>query len=102
MITHQRGNPFYLRELLRAVTVSDASPATANWQEAAAAGAQDVIFYLGARLRQLGPAATRLAQALAVLGDSCTLRHAAALAGQGAEDTSVTGWPSLPPVRRRR
>jgi DNA-binding CsgD family transcriptional regulator len=79
------GNPFYLRELLRAVTVSAASPATADWQEAATTGTQDVRFYLGARLRQLGPAATRLAQALAVLGDGCTLRHAAALAGQGAE-----------------
>jgi DNA-binding CsgD family transcriptional regulator len=79
------GNPFYLRELLRAVTVSAASPATADWQEAATTGTQDVRFYLGARLRQLGPAAAGLAQALAVLGDGCTLRHAAALAGQGAE-----------------
>jgi DNA-binding CsgD family transcriptional regulator len=80
------GNPFYLRELLRGVTIGAASPATADWQEAAATGAQDVMFYLGARLRQLGPAATRLAQALAVLGDGCTLRHAAALAGQDAEE----------------
>ena len=80
------GNPFYLRELLRGVTVSGASPVTADWQEAAATGAQDVMFYLGARLRQLGLPATRLAQALAVLGDGCLLRHAAALAAQGAEE----------------
>jgi DNA-binding CsgD family transcriptional regulator len=79
------GNPFYLRELLRAVTVSGL-PATADWQEAAATGAQQVMFYLGARLRRLGPAPTRLAQALAVLGDGCPLRHAAALVGQGAEE----------------
>ena len=80
------GNPLYLRELLRGVTVSGASPVTADWQEAAATGAQDIMFYLSARLRQLGPPATRLAQALAVLGDGCLLRHAAALAAQGAEE----------------
>ena len=80
------GNPFYLQELLRAVTVSAASPATADWQAAAAAGSRDVMFYLAVRLGQLGPAAARLAQALAVLGDDCTLGHAAALAGQGAEE----------------
>jgi DNA-binding CsgD family transcriptional regulator len=44
------------------------------------------MFYLSARLRGLGPAATRLAQALAVLGDGCVLRHAAALAGQDTQE----------------
>src|SRR6476620_9884752 len=42
-----------------------------------------------ARVRRVDPAALRLAQALAVLGDGCELRHAAATAG--LQMTDATG-----------
>jgi DNA-binding CsgD family transcriptional regulator len=76
------GNPFYLRELLRAIRLGAASPAMAEWHNAVSLGTPDISHYLRARLGHLGPSATRLASALAVLGDGCTLRHAAVLAGQ--------------------
>jgi DNA-binding CsgD family transcriptional regulator len=80
------GNPFYLRELLLAITDSATAGVSADWQEVTSKGAQEVLYYLWARLRRLGPAATGLARALAVLGDGCALRHAAALAGQSPQD----------------
>ena len=66
------GNPFYLTELLRAVA-SSGSP-TAYVREA-------VTRHVAARIRRLEQDALRLAQAIAVLGDGCELRQAAALAG---------------------
>ena len=44
-----------------------------------------------ARVRGLDPRALGLAQALAVLGDGCELRHAAAIAGMEMAD--ATRWP---------
>src|SRR5262249_56097684 len=43
-------------------------------------GVDAVALQLGARLQGLDPAALRLSQALAILGDGCDLRHAAAVA----------------------
>jgi len=40
-----------------------------------------VARHVEARIRRLDPAALGLAQALAVLGDECRLRHAAAMTG---------------------
>src|SRR5262249_51204347 len=45
-----------------------------------AGGIDGVAMQLGARLRSLDPAALRLAQAIATLGDGSELRHAAAIA----------------------
>jgi DNA-binding CsgD family transcriptional regulator len=72
------GNPFYVQELLRAV---------ATWPAAGRAGADPALGpasdlvsgHVEARIRRLDPDALGLAQALAVLGDGCQLRHAAAM-----------------------
>ena len=66
------GNPFYLTELLRGVESSSAPVENAS---------EGVTRHVAARIRRLDPSALRLAQALAVLGDGCELRHSAALAG---------------------
>ncbi len=76
------GNPFYLRELLRAV-VDDGS---VDRLDLLGAGREEVARHLGVRLRRLGAAATQLAQAGAVLGDGCRLRQAAALTGQHGDE----------------
>ena len=76
------GNPFYLRELLRAVRDAAGSGDAAGWPAVEGVGAKDVLHYLAVRLQRIGPAAMRLAQAVAVLGDDCRLRQAAALSGE--------------------
>src|SRR5262249_35641941 len=68
------GNPFYLREFLRAL---ERAPGSIGPRLALDA----VALQLRARLQRLDPAALRLAQALAILGDGCDLRHAAAVTG---------------------
>ena len=74
------GNPFYLQELLR----SDARPEIPDADVDAATllvhAGKGVSEHVAARVRALDPHALRLAQALAVLGDGCELRHAAAMA----------------------
>lgn len=65
------GNPFYLRELLRST------------DELAQHGV-GLSRQVAARVKRLDPRALRLGQALAVLGDGCQLRHAAAIAGLDA------------------
>jgi DNA-binding CsgD family transcriptional regulator len=69
------GNPFYVTELLRGVE-PDQPPA-----ELFAGGREAIAQRVGARVRGLDPHALGLAQAVAVLGDGCELRHAAAIAG---------------------
>jgi AAA ATPase domain len=76
------GNPFYLRELLRAV----ADDGGVDRLDLLGAGREEVARHLGVRLRRLGAAATQLAQAGAVLGDGCRLRQAAALTGQHGDE----------------
>jgi DNA-binding CsgD family transcriptional regulator len=75
------GNPFYLRELLRGVDTGAAEVGGLNAAKAAVRGAQGVMLQLADRIRRLDQSAIRLAQALAVLGDGCELRHGAAIAG---------------------
>jgi len=75
------GNPFYLRELLRALERTGASSGLHALEDIISLGGVDsVALQLGARLRNLNPTALRLAQALAILGDGCDLRHATAVA----------------------
>jgi DNA-binding CsgD family transcriptional regulator len=76
------GNPFYLREFLRALErAGDPKGSRLTLEDVVGLGGVDAVaLQLGARLQGLDPAALRLAQALAILGDGCDLRHAAAVA----------------------
>lgn len=75
------GNPFYLRELLRGLEQAELSTGLHELEDVVRLGGVDgVALQLSARLRNLNPPALRLAQALAILGDGCDLRHAAAVA----------------------
>ena len=75
------GNPLYLAELLRAADLSGRTPAALEPAELLAGGLEAIARLVITRVRSLGPGALGLAQALAVLGDGCELRHAAAIAG---------------------
>jgi len=74
------GNPLYLSELLRAVEVNHRTIADINPAGLLVGGLEAIGRRVISRVRRLGPAALRLAQSLAVLGDGCDLRHAAATA----------------------
>ena len=73
------GNPFYIAELLRALELQTSAPTEADPAELAARAGEGVTGRVALRIRGLDPGALRLAQSLAVLGDGCELRHAAAL-----------------------
>jgi DNA-binding CsgD family transcriptional regulator len=75
------GNPLYLAELLRAADLSGRPLAALEPAELLAGGLEAIARQVITRVRSLGPGALGLAQALAVLGDGCELRHAAAIAG---------------------
>ena len=75
------GNPLYLAELLRAAQLIDRPLAELGPAELVAGGREAVARRVLAGVRGLHPGALPLAQALAVLGDGCELRHAAAIAG---------------------
>ncbi len=75
------GNPLYLAELLRAADLSGRPLATLEPAELLAGGLEGIARLVITRVRGLGADALGLAQALAVLGDGCELRHAAAIAG---------------------
>jgi DNA-binding CsgD family transcriptional regulator len=72
------GNPFYLRELLRTLTGGGTQPEVAEVRAAALIGVGDHVL---ARLRSLRPGAPEMAMAMAVMGASGRLDHAAAVAG---------------------
>jgi DNA-binding CsgD family transcriptional regulator len=74
------GNPLYLSELLRAVEFNDRTIAGVNPAGLPVGGLDAIGRRVISRVRRLGPAALHLAQSLAVLGDGCDLRHAAATA----------------------
>jgi hypothetical protein len=75
------GNPFYLGELLRAVERTRKLAEVRVLEDVVCLGGVDAVaLRLRARLESLDPAALRLAQALAILGDGCELRHAAVIA----------------------
>jgi DNA-binding CsgD family transcriptional regulator len=82
------GNPFYLAELLRAEAQRQEG-ADGDGADPALGLASDLVAgYVEARIRRLDPDALGLARALAVLGDGCQLRHAAAMRGLDI-DTAV-------------
>jgi DNA-binding CsgD family transcriptional regulator len=80
------GNPLYLYELLRGLELHTQAVAEPRPAELPASNLEGIGRQVIARARSLDPAALRLAQALAVLGDRCDLRHAAAIAGLNITD----------------
>ena len=87
--TASGGNPLYVTELLRAPDLKDQHAAEIDPAELLVGGLEGIGRRVIARVRRVDPAALRLAQALAVLGDGCALRHAAATAG--LQMTEATG-----------
>jgi DNA-binding CsgD family transcriptional regulator len=75
------GNPLYLAELLRAAELSGRPLAALQPAELLGGGLEGIARQVIIRVNSLGWGALGLAQALAVLGDGCELRHAAAIAG---------------------
>jgi DNA-binding CsgD family transcriptional regulator len=75
------GNPFYLRELLRALRNEGEIPSDSLARRAATLVPGAVIRTLRVRVGRLGQTARALARAVVVLGDDVPLRHAAALSG---------------------
>ncbi len=77
------GNPLYLTELLRAAAWGGRPLAGLDPSELLVGGLEGIARRVIARTRGLGPEALGLAQAIAVLGDACELRHAAVIASVG-------------------
>ena len=75
------GNPLYLAELLRAARLGGRPVAELDPAELLAGGSEGVARRVPFGVRSLDPRAVALAHALAVLGDGCELRRAAAIAG---------------------
>jgi len=81
------GNPFYLRELIRAVGLERVAPTPEEVQLVADVWPGSIARHLLRRVARAGEGARELARAMAVLGDGCDLRHAARLAGTAAPGT---------------
>jgi DNA-binding CsgD family transcriptional regulator len=79
--TASGGNPLYVAELLRALELNDRDLAEINPAELLVGGLEGIGRRVILRVRRIDAAALCLAQASAVLGDGCELRHAAAIAG---------------------
>jgi DNA-binding CsgD family transcriptional regulator len=79
--TASGGNPLYVTELLRALELNDRHLAEIDPAKPLVGGLEGIGRRVIARVRRVDPVALHLAQALAVLGDGCELRQAAATAG---------------------
>jgi hypothetical protein len=80
------GNPFYLGELLRE---SRAMQHDAIERPGGLERPTDLVTrHVAIRIRRLDPGAALLAGALAILGDGCELRHAAAVTGMDLDTAS--------------
>jgi DNA-binding CsgD family transcriptional regulator len=79
------GNPLLLRELLTALASERGGPGRGLASRVSGLGPVSVSRAVLPRLARMGPGAVELARAVAVLGASAELRHAAALAGLDAE-----------------
>jgi DNA-binding NarL/FixJ family response regulator len=84
--TASGGNPLYATELLRTLDVDGEHSARIDHTELPVGGLESIARGVIARIRRVDAAALCLAQALAVLGDGCELRHAAATAGLEMSD----------------
>ena len=75
------GNPLLLGELARELRLEGVEPTAGAAGRVEAIGPRAVSRTVLVRLSQLGGPASRLAQAVAVLGDGASLRHALVLTG---------------------
>lgn len=82
------GNPFYLRELLRALAADGVTPDAAAATSVRTLGPDTIARAVLSRVFPLSPQAVGLVRVLAVLNDDVELRHAAALAGLSADDAA--------------
>lgn len=80
------GNPFYLAELLRALTSAGVEPTAGNAQRVRGVGPPAISRELLERVAQLGPGCVALVRALAVLGGRADLTLAGELAGVDEHD----------------
>jgi DNA-binding CsgD family transcriptional regulator len=74
------GNPLYLRELIRAMEQDGTAVDRATVERVASTWPASVARHVGRRVAALGPDGTRLAEAMAVLGDGAPLDLAARVA----------------------
>ncbi len=83
------GNPFYLHELLLALS-EDPGVEIPQLEERVRSLAPDTVTRsLRVRVGRLGPEAAALARAVAILGDDVPVRHAAELSGLSIPDVST-------------
>ncbi|MGB0093272.1 MAG: histidine kinase [Solirubrobacteraceae bacterium] len=75
------GNPLFLHELLRALDAAGVVPSAAAASEVQAVGPAAVSRFVLHRLARLGPSASELARAVAVLGDDSELALAGRVSG---------------------
>ncbi len=75
------GNPFYLRELLRALAGETVLPTSEQVERVGEVWPVSIARHVLRRVARVGEGAAELAGAMAVLGDGAQLRHAAALSG---------------------
>jgi DNA-binding CsgD family transcriptional regulator/Tfp pilus assembly protein PilF len=80
------GNPFLITELAGELAAGNEDPAATPVAVVDSIGPVAVRRSLLLRLGNLGPAARRLARAVAIMGGEAELRHAAAVAGLAAEE----------------
>lgn len=88
------GNPFFLREMVRAAASDGLDPIEANARLVPELGTKEVARSILVRLGRLGGGAKRLADAAAVLGGDATLRHAAELARLD-RNNALDAWDAL-------
>jgi DNA-binding CsgD family transcriptional regulator len=80
------GNPLFLRELLRALAAAEVEPSAAAASAVQEVGPAAVSRFVLHRLAALGPAATELARAVAVLGDESEPLLAGQMSGLSHDD----------------
>jgi DNA-binding CsgD family transcriptional regulator len=80
------GNPLFLRELLRALAAAEVVPSAAAASAVQDVGPAVVSRFVLHRLAALGPAATELARAVAVLGDDSEPLLAGRMSGLSQDD----------------
>jgi DNA-binding CsgD family transcriptional regulator len=82
------GNPFLVGELVTALAARDVPPTRHAAATVTQLGVEGVTRSILRRLTALGTGAVQLAQAVAVFGGGCDLRHAAELAGADEADAA--------------
>ncbi len=88
------GNPFYLRELVRAAIADGIEPTDEQAARVPQLGSREVARSILVRLARRGPRARRLANAVAVLGSDSEIRHAATLSNLSIQE-ALDAWDTL-------